>query len=96
MKPGISLFATMSVLLISGCSQTQPCEDIVEVNRQLHVCETLAKTMDDNRYPQQALAARKRYQAECEDFRFYRDHYDTICKGSQVAIGKRNEETSIQ
>ncbi len=50
--------------------------------------------MDDNRYPQQAITARKRYQAECEDFRFYRDDYDTICKGSNVAIGKNDKETS--
>ena len=94
MKTGISLHATVSVFLLSGCSQTQPCEDIVEVNRQLHVCEPLARTMDDNRYPQQAITARKRYQAECEDFRFYRDDYDTICKGSNVAIGKNDKETS--
>ncbi|MDO6565933.1 hypothetical protein Q4561_02570 [Alteromonas sp. 1_MG-2023] len=79
----------LCVVALSGCSQTSPCEDIVEVNRQLHVCKSLSKVMNDNRYPQQAISAKKRYETECEDFRYYRDDYDTICKGSQQAIGNR-------
>lgn len=79
-------------LLTTACSQTPPCEDIVEVNRQIKVCQQLAKAMNDNRSPQQALTARKRYQAECEDFRFYRDDYDTICKGKQQGIGAKDEK----
>ena len=84
-----ALASLLSVLALNGCSQTPPCEDIVEVNRQLHVCKSLSKVMNDNRYPQQAMSAKKRYESECENFRYYRDDYDTICKGEQQAIGKK-------
>ncbi len=83
-----SLFtiAIASAVLV-GCNHTPPCEDILEVNRQMAMCEGLAETMTDNRYPQQALSARKRYESECENFRYYRDEYDTICKSDRVGIG---------
>lgn len=88
-KKNCALASLLSVLALNGCSQTPPCEDIVEVNRQLHVCKSLSKVMNDNRYPQQAMSAKKRYESECENFRYYRDDYDTICKGEQQAIGKK-------
>lgn len=53
-----ALASLLSVLALNGCSQTPPCEDIVEVNRQLHVCKSLSKVMNDNRYPQQAMSAK--------------------------------------
>ncbi|MCU7554207.1 hypothetical protein OCL06_06325 [Alteromonas sp. ASW11-19] len=80
-----------AMLVLAACSSAPPCEDILEVNHQLKTCQSLAKIMTDNRYPQQALTARKRYQQECEDMRYYRDGYDTICKGNQPAIGQRQE-----
>jgi hypothetical protein len=72
----------------SGCSSSGICEDIVEVNRQEQVCQQLAKTMNDSRHPQQALTARKRHESECLELRYYRDDYDTICKGNETAIGE--------
>lgn len=78
-----------ALIVLGACSSAPPCEDILEVNQQLKNCQSLAKVMKDNRYPQQALTARRRYQQECEELRYYRDGYDTICKGNQVAIGHR-------
>ncbi|WP_100641578.1 hypothetical protein [Alteromonas facilis] len=76
---------------LSGCASKDICEDILEVQRQEAVCQDLAKTMRDNKHPQQALTARKRYETECTDLRYYRDGYDTICKGDQKPIGARKE-----
>ena len=76
------------VLLISGCAnQQRPCEEILEVKRQEQQCMELRKVMNNNQYPQQALTARKRYQEACLELRYYRDDYDTICKGNQKPIG---------
>ncbi|WP_414827525.1 hypothetical protein [Alteromonas sp. H39] len=79
-------------LILSACSATQPCEDILEVKRQEHQCLELARIMKNNEYPQQAMTARKRYETECEDLRYYRDEYDTICKGNHQPIGNRQTQ----
>ncbi len=90
----LSISAVTVVLLTSGCSSNNLCEDILEVQRQEQGCLELAETMRNNRYPQQALTARKRYETECTELRYYRDDYDTICKGDQQPIGAiRREET---
>ena len=81
-----------TLLIISGCSSNDICEDILEVQRQEQVCKDLAKRMRDTRYPQQALTARKRHEAECTELRYYRDEYDTICKGNQTPIGGKPEQ----
>lgn len=81
---------SISSLFVISCTSTMPCEDILEVNRQIAQCESLSRTMSDNRYPQQALTARKRYESECENFRYYRDEYDTICKSNQKGIGAQD------
>lgn len=81
--------AVIAITLVnSGCSSTDICEDILEVKRQEQVCSKLARIMVDNRYPQQALTARKRHESECLELRYYRDDYDTICKGNQTPIGE--------
>ena len=75
-------------LTLSGCaSKDRPCEEILEVKRQEQQCEELRKVMDNNQYPQQALTAKIRYQEACVDLRYYRDDFDTICKGDQKPIG---------
>lgn len=80
--------ALLSVcIVLTSCSATPPCEDILEVKRQEQLCLELAKIMKNNQYPQQAMTARKRYEQECENLRYYRDDYDTICKGTQQPIG---------
>lgn len=76
-----------SVVLISGCANKPLCEDILEVKRQNQVCNELSKVMQDSNHPQQALTARKRFEEECENLRYYRDDYDTICKGHDQPIG---------
>lgn len=80
-------------LITSGCASNNPCEDILEVKRQERECQVWAKAMKDNRYPQRALTARKLYESQCEELRYYRDDYDTICKGDQKPIGTREEDT---
>ena len=72
----------------SSCSSSGICEDILEVKRQEQVCRQLTKIMNDSRYPQQALTARKRHETECLELRYYRDDYDTICKGNETPIGE--------
>ncbi len=86
-RAGTTLFCF--TLVLSACSATRPCEDILEVKKQEQQCLELASVMKNNMYPQQAMTARKRYEAECEDLRYYRDDYDTICKGNQQPIGIR-------
>ncbi|GAC22333.1 hypothetical protein GMES_0018 [Paraglaciecola mesophila KMM 241] len=48
--------------------------------------------MNNKQYPQQAITAKKRYEEACVDLRYYRDGYDTICKGNDKAIGERKEQ----
>ncbi len=88
---------TLAVLVIvipalSNCaSNSSPCEEIVEVNRQIKECKELKKLMHDKNHPQQALTARKRYEEACVNLRYYRDEYDTICKKNEQAIGGSKE-----
>ena len=88
---------TLAVLVIvvpalSSCaSKNPPCEEIVEVNRQIRECEDLKKVMNNKSHPQQALTARKRYEEACVNLRYYRDEYDTICKKNERAIGERKD-----
>lgn len=86
-----SALLVLSAGALNGCSSTDICEDILEVQRQEKVCQELSQIMRNNRYPQQALTARKRYETECTDLRYYRDDYDTICKGKQTPIGQRKD-----
>ena len=79
----------IGALGLAGCSSNDACEDILEVKRQQQTCLDLARTMNDSRHPQQALTARKRFEVECEQMRYYRDDFDTICKGDNKPIGER-------
>jgi hypothetical protein len=45
--------------------------------------------MNNNNYPQQASTAKDRFEQKCQNLRFYRDDYDTICKGNETVIGRR-------
>lgn len=74
---------------LSGCaSQSNLCEDIMEVKAQNRQCEVLQKAMRNPKNPQMALTARQRFENECVNFRYYRDDYDTICKNGQQPIGQ--------
>lgn len=89
--PSTALIVSIA-LATSGCATSNPCEDILEVKRQERECATWAKAMRDNQYPQRALTAKKLYESQCEELRYYRDDYDTICKGDQKPIGQREEQ----
>ncbi|MFC3095561.1 hypothetical protein DRW07_08415 [Alteromonas sediminis] len=88
-----SFYATLAISCsaLTACSTTPPCEDILEVKRQEQECKRLSQVINNPKNPQQALTARQRFEAECENLRYYRDDYDTICKGSNTPIG--NVET---
>lgn len=93
MKRIILLASTTLVFCLSGCANKQkPCEDILEVKRQEQQCNDWRKTMNNKQYPQQAITAKKRYEEACVDLRYYRDSYDTICKGNDKAIGERKDQ----
>jgi hypothetical protein len=77
------------IILLASCANNKPCEEILEVKRQEQQCVQWRKVMDNNLYPQQAITARKNYQEFCLDMRYYRDNYDTICKGSEQGIGEK-------
>jgi hypothetical protein len=81
------LIVGVSTTLMSCASKNQPCEDILEVKRQALQCVRWHKIMYNNHYPQQASTAKNRYEQECQNLRFYRDNYDTICKGNETVIG---------
>lgn len=79
----------IAVSFMSGCAFTStPCEEILEVQRQERMCADLKKQMNNKSHPQIALTARERYQEACVDLRYYRDDYDTICKGDEKPIGQ--------
>lgn len=86
------LLSSATIVFLSGCSNTHPCEDILEVKRQEQVCKRLQQVISNPKNPQQGLTARKRFEAECVNLRYYRDDYDTICKGTQTPIGQPSHE----
>lgn len=89
--------ATFLLPLLAACSSTDnPCEQILEVKQQEQQCAEWRKIMQDKNHPQQALTARKRYEEACLELRYYRDQYDTICKGDQTPIGQRRAEQDQQ
>ena len=77
----------VSVFLMSCAIKNPPCEDILEVKRQNLQCQRWRTIMNNNNYPQQASTAKNRYENECQNLRFYRNDYDTICKGNETVIG---------
>ena len=81
-----TIFGISALIIISGCSNTPTtgCEEIVEVKQQQKTCLALKEIMNNRNYPQQAGEARKRFKAECENFRFYRDDFEnTICTADE-------------
>jgi hypothetical protein len=87
------LASTMLFLGLFGCANKQkPCEDILEVKRQDRQCADWRKVMENKQYPQQALTAKKNYEEACVNLRYYRDEYDTICKGNDKPIGERKDQ----
>jgi type IV pilus biogenesis protein CpaD/CtpE len=93
MKAICSVLLSVLCIGLSACaSKDKPCEEILEVKHQIQQCEQWRKIMINNNYPQQAMTAKKRYEQECQDLRYYRDDYDTICKGNETAIGENKAE----
>ena len=81
------------LVLLNGCANMdKPCEEILEVKQQKQQCQQWRNIMDNNQYPQQAITARKRYEQACQNLRYYRDDYDTICKGNQTPIGQQRTD----
>lgn len=80
---------TLGTGLTTGCaSQSNLCEDILEVKAQAQQCEVLQKAIRNPKNPQMALTARQRYENECVNFRYYRDDYDTICKNGEQPMSQ--------
>lgn len=84
--------ATLPLLLSACASKENPCEEILEVKRQQQECERLRKIMNKKGFPQQTLTARKRFEEACVNLRYYRDDFDTICKGDERPIGAPREK----
>lgn len=85
----------LAAALIAGCSSKSPCEDVLEVKRQELECKRL-QAASNSKNLQQAGVAKARFEAECENLRYYRDDYDTICKGDQKPIGDPNVISSSE
>ncbi|GGF56853.1 hypothetical protein [Alteromonas lipolytica] len=80
---------TTSLQALTGCaSQSNLCEDILEIKAQNQQCKVLQKAIQNPKNPQMALTARQRYENECVNFRFYRDDYDTVCKKGEEPISQ--------
>lgn len=86
--PKIALTAAVPCVLSACASQSNLCENIMEVKAQEQQCLVLEKAMRNPKNPQMALTARQRFENECENFRYYRDEYDTICKKGEQPIGE--------
>ncbi|XOV78305.1 MAG: hypothetical protein ACFHVJ_15335 [Aestuariibacter sp.] len=85
-----AVFLSIGIVSLSGCAfNDPPCEEILEVQRQERMCADLKKQMNNKSNPQIALTARERYQEACVDLRYYRNEYDTICKGDEKPIGEQ-------
>ncbi|MFT5676654.1 MAG: hypothetical protein ACI808_002600 [Paraglaciecola sp.] len=84
------------IICVTSCTSiNKPCEEILEVKRQEQQCAQWRKVMNNNLYPQQAITARKNYQQLCLDLRYYRDNYDTICKGNERGIGEKENDNAL-
>lgn len=85
------MIGMISVYLVQGCTviEGQPCEDLLEVKRQEQMCAKLRKQMNETGRPQAALTAKQRYEQACVNLRYYRDDYDTICKGDEKPVGQK-------
>lgn len=53
------------------------------------MCAKLRKQMNETGRPQAALTAKQRYEQACVNLRYYRDDYDTICKGDEKPVGQK-------
>lgn len=88
----IKILSTLLIIGLTACaSKDKPCEEILEVKRQALQCEQWRKVMNNNNYPQQAITAKKRYEQECQELRYYHDEFDTICKGNETPIGQEKQ-----
>ena len=77
------------VLSVTGCANpSQNCEQILEVKEQQLECKKLQFQIQNNKNPQQVTEAKRRFAESCTDLRYYRDQYDTICKGNETPIGE--------
>ena len=85
------MIGLLGVYLVTGCVALdgQPCEDLLEVKRQEQMCAKLRKQMNQKSHPQEALTAKQRYEQACINHRYYRDDYDTICKGDETPSGQK-------
>lgn len=88
-----TILITLPALLQGCASQSNLCEDILEVKAQNQQCLVLQKAMRNPKNPQMALTARQRFENECENFRYYRNDYDTICKNGEQPISQPDFET---
>lgn len=85
---------TACCVLASCAQQPQRCEDILVIKEQQLECKKLQFQIKNNTNPQQVLEAQRRFDESCADLRYYRDQFDTVCKGEQTPIGetKKHEE----
>lgn len=84
-----------SILLtgLTGCAnEPLKCEEILEVKQQEQTCTKLKYQIANNTNPQQVTEARRRFEELCTGVRYYRDQYDTICKGNETPIGASKEK----
>lgn len=87
------MLLTSSVFILASCAQQpQSCEQILEVKDQQLECKKLQFQIQNNNNPQQVTEAKRRFDESCTDLRYYRDQYDTICKGNETPIGKQKEQ----
>ena len=93
---GLKALSSAAILImlqtaLQGCAtKSNLCEDILEVKAQNQQCHVLQKAMRNPKNPQMALTARQRFENECENFRYYRNDYDTICKNGEQPISQQD------
>ncbi|MDN4503377.1 hypothetical protein QX776_13275 [Alteromonadaceae bacterium BrNp21-10] len=84
----------ISIVALVGCANKPlKCEQILEVKKQEQTCTKLKFQIANNTNPQQVTEARRRFEELCTDIRYYRNQYDTICKGDEQPIsGTTNKQ----
>ncbi|MBC3764267.1 hypothetical protein [Neptunicella marina] len=87
-----SLLSAACIALVSCAQQPQRCEDILVIKEQQLECKKLQFQIKNNTNPQQVLEAQRRFDENCADLRYYRDQFDTVCKGEQTPIGETKKQ----
>ncbi|MBW8192402.1 hypothetical protein K0504_15295 [Neiella marina] len=69
-------FTLIVAALVTGCSSSNTCENIEDINAQRRECEELSKRIRQTESVVVRTNLQEIYEKQCVDIRFYRDGFD--------------------